>query len=346
MKITDDFIKQHLLEPVYLNGRGSHLISKCPFCKREDHLYVQTKTSKTNSRGENVSFMWQCKRCGENGRIRKLFNALGKLNLLSFGKDVKIDEGLKLIEKYKKNEVVLELDTPTKTPPLGYRRVKKHPYLESRGFDPIQYRTYNVGVTTFGTDLKNYVIALVEEDGECKGHVARCTLTNTQLDAENVRLKQLGYKSKMPRYKNSVNTEFAKLLMGIDEITHETIAVIIVEGFFDKTNVDKLLQLNSGPKCKCVVSFGKKLSIEQIAKLKMKGKNVKTVNLLYDPDAVDESKQYAFKLKEEFEDVRIGFLKEKDPGDLNLDELNEILQSAEKPMSFSINKVQRKIKTR
>ena len=343
MKLTDEHIKQHLLQPVYLNGKGSHYICKCPYCKKEDHLYVQRSTNRVNSRGENISFMWECKRCGENGRIRKLFHALGKLHLIDFGKDTKIEERLNLIEKYKKKEQQIDLSVNEKNPPLGYKRVFDHSYLNARGFTKEQYEVYNVGTTKFGSEYKDYVVALVMEDGCCKGYVGRCTYSNKELDQYNQALKENGVKQRKPRYKNSSNTEFGKLLMGIDEITEQTEIVIIVEGFFDKANIDKLLKTYNSPSIKVVCSFGKKISIEQITKLARKGIELDKVVLLYDPDAVEESKRYAFQLSQYFQNVKIGFTKEKDPGDLSYDEFEEILDNLEEPLGFSLNKVQKKI---
>ncbi len=343
MKLTDDFIKQHLLSPVYSNGKGTHYICKCPFCKKEDHLYLQRSTSRTNSRGENISYMWECKRCGENGRIRKLFNALGKLHLINFGKDTKIEERLNLIEKYKKKSISIELDVPDKNPPLGYKRVYENHYLNSRGFTNEQYEMYNVGTTKFGSEYKDYVVALITENGICKGYVGRCTYSNKQLDEYNDCLKESGIKQRKPRYKNSSNTEFGKLLMGIDEITEQTEVVVIVEGFFDKANVDKLLRTYESDTIKVVCSFGKKISIEQITKLAQKGLAIEDILLLYDPDAVEESKRYAFQLSQYFTKVKIGFTKDKDPGDLTYEELDRILDNLEEPLVFSMNKVQKKI---
>ena len=342
--ITDDFVKKHLLDPVYTNGKGSHYICKCPFCKKEDHLYVQRSTNKTNSRGENISYMWECKRCGENGRIRKLFHALGKAHLINFGRDTKLDEKLKLIEKYKGNpQLDITLTTQTKTPPLGYKRTYFNKYLESRGFAEEQYDIYNVGITKFGSEYKDYVIALVEESGKCKGYVARCTLSNEELNQLNKSRKENSSIQKKPRYKNSSNTEFGKLLMGIDEITEKTEVVIIVEGFFDKVNVDRLLETFTSDLIKVVCSFGKKISPEQITKLAIKGLSLSGVVLLYDPDAVEESKKYAFELSKYFTKVKVGFTDKKDPGDLNYDELEHILDNLEDPLGYSINKVQKKI---
>lgn len=342
MKITDSIVRENLTN-VSKNGTGTHYVAQCPFCGRDHHLYVQRETKRRNDRGDNVSWMWECKRCGENGRIRKLFAKLNKLHLIDFGKTVEVDTSLeKKIVKYKKKTALdLELETQTKTPPLGWKRVYDDDYLRSRGFVDEQFDIYHVGRTRLLRSMRDYVVALVMENGECKGYVGRSIKSKTWIDAYNNEMKANGSRKRHIRYQNSVNTDFGKLLMGIDEITSNTKVAIIVEGFFDKTNVDKLLELYSDEEMKCVCSFGKKLSEAQIQKLHNKG--IDDVILLYDPDAVDASKKYAFELTKRFGRVRVGFTKEHDPGDLDYSELSVILTTLESPLNFSINKVQKKL---
>jgi len=342
MEITDDILQRSLMNATK-NGTGSHYIAKCPYCDRDDHLYVQRKTDKKNSRGENVSYMWECKLCGENGRIKKLFYKLGLLHLLMFGNTVQIDESLtKKIVKYKRDiELDADLSVDKKTPPLGWKRLYCDPYLKSRGIVDDQLKVYHVGRTQLLHKLKSYVVMLILEDGECRGYVARSERSKEWIDIQNKAYKKQGLRKKYLRYQNSPNTDFGKLLMGIDEIDEGTRTVIVVEGPFDKTNIDKLMELWKMSEIKCVCSFGKKLSDVQIKKLHRKG--IDDVVLLYDPDAVDASKRYAFELTRQFNRVRVGFTSQCDPGDLNFAELAVILTTLESPVDFTINKVQKKL---
>ena len=343
MRITDAVIYENLTN-VSKNGTGTHYVATCPFCENENHLYVQRETTKKNDRGDNLSWFWECKKCGENGRIRKLFAKLGKLHLIDFGRDVAVEALLeKKIDKRLTKVVVesLNLSVPKKSPPLGWRRSFEDSYLRERGFVDEQFQQYQLGRTTLLRSFKDYVIALIIEDEECKGFVGRSIRSKAWIDEYNNKKKAQGSRQRHIRYQNSVNTDFGKLLMGIDEIVSQTEVVIIVEGFFDKTNVDKLLELYSDPNIKCVCSFGKKLSEYQIQKLYNKGIN--HVILLYDPDAVDSSKKYAFELTKRFHRVEVGFTSTCDPGDLDLEELLLILASLESPLDFSINKVQKKL---
>lgn len=342
IQISDNILKSLLIN-ASRNGTGTHYIARCPFCERDNHLYIQRKTSKVNSRGENVSYMWECKRCGENGRLRKLLIKLGRVDLVDFGGE-SVDTAKPLekkIQRFVREEgVQTDLSVPTKNPPLGWRRTYQDEYLNSRGFVREQYDLYQVGRTKLLHKLRDYVVILVMEDGECKGYVARSERDRKWIDDYNQSKKDQGSRERYLRYQNSTNTDFGKLLMGIDEITDQTSTVIVVEGAFDKTNVDKLLKTWEGPEVKCVCSFGKKLSDVQIRKLKNRG--VGHIILLYDPDAVNDSKKYSFELTKRFDKVHVGFTSKCDPGDLSLPELSLILESLESPLNFSINKVQKK----
>ena len=66
------------------------------------------------------------------------------------------------------------------------------------------------------------------------------------------------------RYQNSVDTDFGKMVYGIDECTENTHTLIGVEGITDKFNVDRLLGLYKQEEIKCGAFFGKKISPEQM----------------------------------------------------------------------------------
>ena len=65
---------------------------------------------------------------------------------------------------------------------------------------------------------------------------------------------------------------------------------------------------------------------------------------MYDPfDAIDQNKKYGFELDKYF-DINIGHIKDinKDPGDINLEELEHVFNTLEKPLIYNINKLQKK----
>jgi len=116
--------------------------------------------------------------------------------------------------------------------------------------------------------------------------------------------------------------------------------VILVEGVTDKANVDKLLRLDKSDKLKCLCTFGKKISESQIRKLKTKG--ISKVILMYDPDAIDESKKYSIELELWDIRVKVGYLPDKDPGDLNREELTTVLSQTQTPNQFASSKMQKR----
>ena len=148
--------------------------------------------------------------------------------------------------------------------------------------------------------------------------------------------KEGGYKYQ--RWRNSDNIPFEKILLGYDEINEKTDIVYIVEGATDKFNVDKELKLYEKDNKKCVCSFGKKLSLYQIKKLQLKG--VKNIILLYDPDGVEESKNYGKLLHNYFEIVQIGFLIDKDPGEMLEEDFQKVFQNLKDYFTFTLSHVQ------
>ena len=69
---------------------------------------------------------------------------------------------------------------------------------------------------------------------------------------------------------------------------------------------------------------------------------MRTIFLIYDPDAIEDSKNQGYKLSSYFKEVFIGFTDKNDPGDMDFEELSDIIDNAEPPLSFIINKVQKK----
>lgn len=318
----------------------------CPFCGKEAHLGINLGELSEGKYKDKISF--RCVKCSEKGGLFKLLKKIGKDDLLAGYESV--DASLPVEKKIGVTKGVEEdLEVPVKTPPLGWRRISDNDYLNERGFEPWQYDSFKVGMTKLFPRLKGYLIFLIEEDGENKGYIARSTKGKEWITEFNDKIKEYNKtadkdyrKNKYLRYQNEGGVAFEKLLFGLDEVTEKTHTVIIVEGITDKANVDRKLRLNLSDDIKCLVSFGKALGDTQIIKLKKKGSNINSVILLYDPDAINDSKEYGSKLEAEFKSTKIGFLKDKDPGDLSLEEMLDVLDNLESPINFSTGKVQKK----
>lgn len=312
----------------------------CPFCNKNHHFYVQLKTDRVDRHGVNKSFNFDCKRCGEHGRVFKLLAQLGATHLIQ-GELVDINKKLEadLLLSLQEDDVEepLSLDIQAMKLPLGFQRIYNDPYLQDRGFTDFEFKKYQIGRTELVTKLENYIIIALYRDDEIKGYLTRTTLTKKEIAEVEAKMKLRDPRAQYPRYRNS-NSEFSKLLGGYDEITFLTSTVILVEGYFDKVRTDQILELDYQNDFKCCYTFGKKISIEQIVLLLKKG--VENVILIYDPDAVNDMKQIGFVLNKNFESTLVGYTYDKDLGDSNKEDFDKIFANLDTPFDFSLNKVQ------
>jgi 5S rRNA maturation endonuclease (ribonuclease M5) len=163
-------------------------------------------------------------------------------------------------------------------------------------------------------------------DGKLAGWLARSKMSY-QWHKENLEQFKLGNGELRLRYENSIGTDFSKILGGYDEIGEETDTVIAVEGLFDKVNVDTQLELNENPNIKCVFTFGNKFSDGQIQLLRKK-KSIKSVILMYDPEATLQNKKYSKSLEKYFDAYVARLTKPNiDPGDASREYLMHTLKN-------------------
>ena len=291
--------------------------------------------------------MWGCKKCGESGGIWKLLRIVGKLHLLHFAKSVEWNRALSsnLLARAPE-EVVVKQEIPNKTLPLGWKRIWESEYLEERGWSEEEYFHYPVGEAKILSSYRNYLIFPIYQEKECKGFVARSSYSKEETKS----LKEQGIE--ILRYNNSKHTDFALLVYGLDELTHETHTVIVVEGLFDKINVDRILNLFRNCGIKCVCTFGKKISSYQTFIIKHKAPNIHTLILFYDSgDAVRDLKKYSALLQREFPCVLVAHTTArnekgeiKDPGELNKEEIDKVFETLQTPEQFYFTKIGKRIK--
>lgn len=113
-----------------------------------------------------------------------------------------------------------------------------------------------------------------------------------------------------------------------------------MEGLFDKVGIDNLLQLWDCNSLKCVFTFGNSISREQISYLERKG--IKNVILMYDDATVEESKSAGLMLGKKF-NTKIAYLYKSgiDPGDMDMDYLDDVLNNLYDPINFYVSKIKK-----
>ena len=319
-----------LLPDFKLDRRGKNLQGPCPMCGHnefgisieEGHRFGCYRKSK----------------CGFNGNIFVLLKHLGKLDEVVRERSVILPPRLSEIEIEEEDREVEELESISL--PVGFKRVFKNDYMESRGFSEQDLRNYEVGVTDIDPRLKKkYIIFPCRIKGDVKGWVARRSGSKSEIDLLNEKRKEQG---KLPvlRYINSLS-DFAKILYGIDEVNSCTESLIVVEGIFDKIKVDKLLELYKTDQIKCVATFKGAISEEQVRLIKTNGDNIKNIILLYDSDIIKNIKKTIEYLVENSNyDILIGYHETKDPGDMNLEDLESVFERLETPLEFKSSKIE------
>lgn len=286
--------------------RSGQYMCTCPLCGKPKHFYINKRTQ-----------VWDCKKCFAVGNIYKLLKLLGKLYLLG-DKTVELTPQIKSIRESQDEEQNTDVLTtlqnlPVRKMPVGFKVCKNNAYLLSRGIGGDVCKRYGIGETNLVSKLKNYILIPIMDNGEVRGYLGR--YGNKKVPENKL------------RYNNSLGTDFASLLYGYDDIVKgETETVIIVEGVFDMISVSRKLNLDSEPDIKCVCTFGKKISDNQIKKLLEK--EVANIILCYDYDALKEIKSYGMELNMYFNTFAAVAMNKKDIDECTKEEAIEIIGSA------------------
>lgn len=245
-----------------------------------------------------------------------------------------------IFEDKKKEEQITKL--PIKPLPIGFKPITQDEYLDNRGFLPYHYDLFRPGVTNI--DLRqrgNVIFQLFDKGGNRIGWLSR-SKKSKEWHKENLILSKEGKAELKLRYDNSPNTDFAKMLGGWQELNDEVKTVILVEGLFDKVNVDIQLDLPNNKEVKCLFTFGDSISIDQINILKQYP-NIEDIYLLYDYNTITQSKQYGLDIQSAMRcRVKVGEIKKegKDPGNMSSDEIIDTLQQSVDPLSFKVGKLE------
>lgn len=322
MILTEKQIKE-LLPDARTDFRKKNMYATCPKCGHDEFGI---------SLSDNHQFgCFRKRKCGFNGNIFTLFKFLGR-SIAGVVSPFVVQDEFKKRDLTYREDLTIDLTLEDVAIPFGFKRLESHPYLDSRGFD--EYDKYEVGQSTVDPRYgKNYIIFLIRQEGSVKGYLGRHLWDKGRIEKYNEAQKAEGSPKRIVRYKNS-QTDFAKLVWGLDEVTDNTHTIILVEGGFDKFSVDRILNLDVSEEVKCLATFKCNISPEQIELIKRK-RGVQRIIQLYDADVVDEIKKNSFKLEEFFE-VLIGYTQSgNDPGDMSEEEMLLVLEDLETPTEFA-----------
>lgn len=319
------------------------LLSNCEYDHKKQNFYCDCPKCGEHEFGislyeENHPF--QCfrkKNCGWTGNIYSLLKFLNKSDYIP---QREVDMFEKVDISLLKKKDVLDLEIKEILPPLGFKRIYSHDYLDERGFNAHDYHKYEIGITEIDRNYIGYVIVLIKQYNKTVGYIGRLPKSKQYIEKFNKKAKQKGVRQIL-RYRNSTDTDFSKMLLGYDEITENTTEVFLVEGFFDKVTTDKNLKLDTQEKQKCLASFKGSISDEQIELLRKT--NIKKIYIMYDGDIVNIVKKSVAHLDSYF-DIEVIPVNENDPGDMDINEFNLLFSKRMKAFDFISNKVQILIK--
>lgn len=302
-----------------------NLICYCPACgKPEFGISI--------SKDFNPFNCYRKKKCGITGNIRNLHKYLDQDYKDIFGK---AEKTLAEINEFKKLEDKKEEDwafpvLPERKMPVGFRRIYENEYLSERGYEPEDFEKIEVGETKLSTRHRKRLIIGIYQNGKRVAYISRTLRTKEDCD-----------KRKIPRYLNSED-DFEKIIEGIDELNNQE-AAILVEGHFDRHNVNKKLNLPDS-NFVCLSTFGAKISYDQLMMLKHKG--VKDLFIFFDPDVLKVIRETSLRLKNEFRSVMICYEKgyeDLDPGDMSREILTKIMANSKNFINFEKNTLTSKL---
>lgn len=344
----DRIISDFNLTPFGTQGWMTNKSMECPFCGKSGKWGIIF-----NDTGIATYHCWKCP------RKVSLYEFLKKLNRTDLAKKIytpRVEElagcpkigGIQenkpewfdeLNDEQEEGEKLKPVKLPFRLKPLA-----SDDYLNGRGFRSEHYAEFEPSYTESPLEpkLKNFIVFKMKVDGVCVAWWARSRYTK-EWHKKNLEDYKQHKAELILRYRNSENN-FQDLLGGCDEIIRgKTHTVIIVEGIFDKVNIDNLLGLQQMDDIKCCFTFGNNIGRGQIEALKKK--NVSNVILLYDYGTINESKETALRMREIFPAVWVTAIRKEgvDPGNIDIDYLDEVLRGAVDPIIFFYNKVEVKI---
>lgn len=331
MKVDKEkFLQDFQLRSFGAKGWKNSKFISCPHCGKD---YTKFGVLLLDNGG-----IYRCFRCSMKGSIYKLLKLLDRKDLILFDNEdnFSYQEKLEGLLEVTKTDS-LDLDLPTISLPFGSKRIFENDYLTSRGWSQSDFYKTEVYINDTFSRYINKLIFPLREDNNIVAYLSR-SIYSKEWHKENLRLFKEGTEKLVLRYDNS-DSNFEKIVGGVDDVIEgQTNTVIIVEGLFDKKNVDRVLGLDEGDQVKCVFTFGCHLSSVQLYKLYLRG--VKNIILMFDAETIQETKTVSLNLSNYFNIFIAETRGDKDPGEMNLPDFEKSLSSLKNPIDFFVNKIE------
>ena len=289
----------------------------CPKCSRGDKFGVLLS---------NRGGVARCFYCSVSVPLFRVLRDLGLENLLEYDFVLEeVSELPPLSSLSSSLEVVKDIELP-----IGFTRIYYDDYLNTRHFTLQRYEEFGIGISTIDPRTKGKIIFQIFQFGKPVAWLAR-SKKSKEWHKENLRRHKEFSEPLVLRYRNSEN-DFSKILGGLDKITPSTHTVILVEGLFDSTNIERLMGLELSEEIKCCFTFGSSLSEDQVTLIP---DTVSEVILMYDPGAIVNMKLAGGLLLSRFS-TKVALIKDTniDPGNIDKKKLLETLSSLEDYIYF------------
>lgn len=281
-----------------------------------------------------------CFKCDYKTSLYTYLKSINKLNLIGLKKSVQSSNKLQSIRKNLKNYI--KESKKNVNLPYGFKIIDRNAYLNARGFSDYHYKLFTPGYTDsiIENRLNNYIIFVLYQDQQISGWLARSKYSK-EWHENNLQEFKKGNCDLKLRYINA-SIDFGNIIGGYDELSSGTETVLIVEGLFDKVNVDNKLKLYYNERVKCIFTFGNKISNQQISLLQKK--EIKKVILLYDYNTIEQSKKYGLILSKYFyTEICTIQMKDLDPGDASYFQLYKILKERKVAHQYFVSMIGNKL---
>lgn len=281
---------------------GSELVTRCPFCGRQNKFYINPTLG-----------IYVCQRCRESGRINVLLESNIKFDFVP-PPPKPLPDSCEF-----PGEIKQLSELPSEHPALIY--------LQQRKFDPVELQS-KFGVCfcsrgrTFARmfNTSHTIILPIWMYGRPMGWQARLLYNPDKLSPEECAMLGMardddGDYIRPPKYWTSPGLEKGRILYNYD-VARQNEVVVITEGPFDAIAVGS-----------CgVATLGKSVSSNQLDLVQT---GWKCAVVLLDPDAAAESATLSNKLKQSMPTVHVILRGYKDAGDApRMDIWTQIVQNA------------------